>query len=1159
MKNLYKKPWQISRGLQRAGITVLTLFGAMQCLDAQVSTYTFAQTSSTFNSIASTGTLVTGSDATTATTNDTTGWSVAIPFTFTFNQIGYTSMYVNSNGGVTFGTTTGNDVTVISGTSAYAGSVGVMNRDLWGVFITSGVTTSGSNVITNVASFKGIAIGKTLNNVNGIPSGATVTAFDETAGTITMSAAATSSSATAVIRYGTGRVLTSVEGTAPNRVFVVEWIGYNDYSTTAAGSNYLNFQLKLAESTNKISTVYGPQYNVSTTSRTNEIGLRGASTSDYNNRSAAAGVSWASTTAGTTSSASVARDNAVFPATGLTFTWSPPTCVQPSGIAASGITTTTASISWVASSTGAANGYEYYYGTTNTAPTSSTVPTGTSPSTSVSLSTLTPATNYYVWVRSVCSSTDKSIWSTSGTFTTACSPFTTLSENFDSFTTGSIVPTCWGRIVTGSASQTITSTTPASGTRNIFQANSTAGNISIVLLPELSTVNAGYQLRFKVRATAAATLDIGYLTNPTDATTFVNVQTLSIANTTYGAESKIPFPTSVPATARVAVRMPVQASAPSIYWDDVNWEIAPSCVEPNTVTVSAITPTSATLAWVAPSTVPANGYEYYYSTSNTAPTATTIATGSSTTTTAPLTGLAPATTYYVWVRSVCSTTSKSLWTAVTTFASSCNPVTTFPWSENFDAMTTIGNGILPNCWSTTGGLSASYFFTTQNAASQTYNDPRSAPNYVTIYYPTTAAYLWAPAMTLTAGQSYDFSFYWAGDATAGWVGDVLVNNAASATGATNLSNFVSQTTTTSNAYTKVTVTFVPTTTGIYYFGVKAFSATSAPYYMGFDDFSVQLTPSCAEPTAASVSAITSTTATLSWTAPVAAPANGYQYFYSTTNTTPTTGTAITGTTINIPALTPATTYYYWVRSVCSGSSTSTWVTGSFTTLAVPPTNDACSGATALTPGATFSQNAVTSTNAGATTDISASCAASSAVNNIWFSVVVPASGSITVETGAAAGSPFTDSVLTLFSGACGSLTAIDCNDDIASGSNIFSRVTLTGRTPGEVIYASVYRYSTAGSNGQIQISAYDASLSTAEVSQVKNNLNVYPNPFADVLNISDVKNVKSVSVVDIAGRLVKTIDKPSSALQLGDLKSGMYVVVLNMNDGSKQTIKAIKK
>jgi hypothetical protein len=87
----------------------------------------------------------------------------------------------------------------------------------------------------------------------------------------------------------------------------------------------------------------------------------------------------------------------------------------------------------------------------------------------------------------------------------------------------------------------------------------------------------------------------------------------------------------------------------------------------------------------------------------------------------------------------------------------------------------------------------------------------------------------------------------------------------------------------------------------------------------------------------------------------------------------------------------------------------------------------------------------------------------------------------------------------------------------------------------------------------------NTNLATSEVSGAKNDIKAYPNPFADVLNISDISKVKSVSIVDLAGRVVKTIDNPSSALQLADLKQGMYLVTLNMKDGSKQTIKAIKK
>ncbi|MCS3868878.1 hypothetical protein J3D55_001794 [Chryseobacterium ginsenosidimutans] len=99
---------------------------------------------------------------------------------------------------------------------------------------------------------------------------------------------------------------------------------------------------------------------------------------------------------------------------------------------------------------------------------------------------------------------------------------------------------------------------------------------------------------------------------------------------------------------------------------------------------------------------------------------------------------------------------------------------------------------------------------------------------------------------------------------------------------------------------------------------------------------------------------------------------------------------------------------------------------------------------------------------------------------------------------------------------------------------------------------------TANYTGFLSYAEIAAVLGTSETVSTK-GIKVYPNPFADVLNISDVKDVKSISIVDIAGRLVKTIEKPSSTLHLGELNSGMYIIILNMNDGSKQTVKAIKK
>ncbi|RRJ90205.1 T9SS C-terminal target domain-containing protein [Flavobacterium macacae] len=392
----------------------------------------------------------------------------------------------------------------------------------------------------------------------------------------------------------------------------------------------------------------------------------------------------------------------------------------------------------------------------------------------------------------------------------------------------------------------------------------------------------------------------------------------------------------------------------------IGFDYEVSCYAPTNLAVTAIGETTAEISWTASSSNPSLGYDYYLSTSPTEPTPSTTATGNVPTgTTKNLTGLSNSTAYYVWVRSNCGTGDVSVWKG-SSFVTSCVAISSFPWTENFDTMTTIGANVLPNlCWkSLAGGSSNTIQFTTSNAASQTYNDPRSAPNYITVYYPTTnAAYLYTPGMELTAGQSYDFSFYYIGDNRAGWDGQVVYNTNQSATGATVLgdSYVISATTTSQTNYVRVTRTFVPTTTGTYYFGVKAMAVTSAPFYLGFDDFKVDLSPSCINPTALTATNITATSATISWTAPTTVPSLGYEYYISATNTPPTAATAGTpvtsGTSVNITNLPSNETRYVWVRSLCSATDISSWSDSvSFTT--------ACGAFGSFTEGF---ENTVTST------------------------------------------------------------------------------------------------------------------------------------------------------------------------------------------------------
>lgn len=94
--------------------------------------------------------------------------------------------------------------------------------------------------------------------------------------------------------------------------------------------------------------------------------------------------------------------------------------------------------------------------------------------------------------------------------------------------------------------------------------------------------------------------------------------------------------------------------------------------------------------------------------------------------------------------------------------------------------------------------------------------------------------------------------------------------------------------------------------------------------------------------------------------------------------------------------------------------------------------------------------------------------------------------------------------------------------------------------------------------GQVEDYSVNVVTSLAASTVTKNTVSVYPNPFRDVLKISDVKNVKSISITDGSGRQVKTL-APAAELDLSSLNAGLYIVTLQMNDGTVKTVKAIKK
>ncbi|MCP4438904.1 MAG: hypothetical protein GY810_08155 [Aureispira sp.] len=123
--------------------------------------------------------------------------------------------------------------------------------------------------------------------------------------------------------------------------------------------------------------------------------------------------------------------------------------------------------------------------------------------------------------------------------------------------------------------------------------------------------------------------------------------------------------------------------------------------------------------------------------------------------------------------------------------------------------------------------------------------------------------------------------------------------------------------------------------------------------------------------------------------------------------------------------------------------------------AQPPNDEPCS-ATALTVNTTCNNTSGTNVAATASTTPTppAPGCGSYSGGDVWFSVVVPVGGAISIETSTNGG--FTDGGLALYSGACGSLTLIECDDD--DGPGAMSLISRTGLTPGNTMYIRVWEY-----------------------------------------------------------------------------------------------------
>ncbi len=361
-------------------------------------------------------------------------------------------------------------------------------------------------------------------------------------------------------------------------------------------------------------------------------------------------------------------------------------CLIPSGVTVSNVTDTEAQISWTDSEPG--NGFQYAVSTVNEVPTDIIQIT---PLSSLSLSDLDPNTTYFIFIRSDCGGGEFSNWSPPTSFTTECDVDLPIVQNFDDVTTPNL-PECWSSIaVFSSFSGGVTTTssfTPVNSSPNhlLLTAFSTTTNLMLISpLLKQSMQGNQYLVKFSAKATTAGqTLEVGTMTNKTDANTFVGDETVTLT-TTYQEFSLI-----ITTTNPYMVFRRGNVNTASVLLDDIVIQEAPTCIDPTDLSATNITATTADLGWTADQGQTAWNIEI--TEAGATPTGTPTAAGVSNPSSA--TGLSPNTSYEFYVQADCGNGDVSAWVGPFAFATPCEPLATFPYTDSFE-----NAGAISDCWS----------------------------------------------------------------------------------------------------------------------------------------------------------------------------------------------------------------------------------------------------------------------------------------------------------------------------------------------------------------------------------------------------------------------------------------------------------------------------
>ena len=265
---------------------------------------------------------------------------------------------------------------------------------------------------------------------------------------------------------------------------------------------------------------------------------------------------------------------------------------------------------------------------------------------------LTSTTTYYWFVRNNCDSTS---W-VSGTVRTAC-PMISLpyTEGFEGYAVYSMHD-CWTRVLTYSTSSytyPYISSTNHTGTRSMYVYSSGSANSAAVASPFIPEPLNNLEISFWARR-SSGTINVGVMTDLNDITTYQTLLTINSSNassTSTWYEFNLTTPSLLGSTLPDSGYVVFRVNGSNYgYIDDIDIRPYNPCRMPYNFVLDSANYYMGAMSWS--DSANAGNYRVYWSTVNDITTADSV---DVTTMSVVVNGLTQATTYYVWVRSLCGT------------------------------------------------------------------------------------------------------------------------------------------------------------------------------------------------------------------------------------------------------------------------------------------------------------------------------------------------------------------------------------------------------------------------------------------------------------------------------------------------------------------------